>query len=155
VSKALLVPTVRSSAARSARRARRRLPATWCLCALATAGCATAVGLQKDGTYVLERTEQSLDCQRLANSVWGRLQVLRSLPDRARAERQAVAPTAVAAWGRLFGGSSKGLPSLEEYDRERAHVRALHRVMLDKGCTPIDIERELALADSAIAEYRQ
>jgi hypothetical protein len=125
------------------------------VCALTVGGCSTTVGLQRDGNYILERGEQSMDCQRLSNSVWGRIQVLKSLPAKARAEREATAPTAVLAWGRLFGGSGKGLPSLQDYDRERAHIRALHRQMLDKGCPPVDIERELAAADAAIAEYRQ
>ena len=58
------------------------------------------------------------------------------------------------AVGRWFGGSTKGLASLEEYDRERAHVRSLHRTFIGKGCPPLDIESELAATDAAIAEYR-
>ena len=123
--------------------------------ALACAGCSTSVGLQNDGTYLLDKGEQSLDCQRLANTIWGRLQVLKSLPDRAKNERAAAAPTAIQAVGRLFGGSSKAVPSLQEYDRERAHVRSLHKILLDKGCPPLDIERELAATDAAIAEQRK
>lgn len=150
------MPAVRSSHADLARCSLgAALRAASCLCALAAAGCATAVGLQKDGSYILERGEQNMDCQRLSNSVWGRLQVIKALPTKARAEWEATAPTAAVAWGKLFGGSSKVLPSLQEYDKERAHVRALHRIMLDKGCPPVDIERELAIADSAIAEYRK
>ena len=133
---------------------RAALRAGLCALALASAGCSTSVGLQKDGTYILERTEETMDCQRLANSIWGRLQVLKSLPDKARNERAAAAPTAFEAVGRMFGGASKVLPSLKEYDRERAHVRSLHRILLDKGCPPLDIERELAATDAAIAEYR-
>ena len=128
--------------------------ASLCGLALGLAGCSTSAGLQKDGTYVLERTEESMDCHRLANSIWGRLQVLKSLPDKAKNERAAVAPTAFEAVGRMFGGASKVLPSLKEYDRERAHVRSLHRILLDKGCPPLDIERELAATDAAIAEHR-
>jgi len=130
------------------------LRAALCVMALASAGCSASVGLQKDGTYILERTEETMDCPRLANGIWGRLQVLRSLPDKAKAERAAAAPTALEAVGRMFGGASKVLPSLKEYDRERAHVRSLHRVLLDRGCPPLDIERELAATDAAIAEYR-
>ncbi len=149
------MPIVRPSGVGIARRSQRAaVRAVACACALAAAGCATAVGLQKDGSYILENTEQTMDCQRLANSVWGRVQVLKSLPAKTKAERAAAAPTAVVAWGRLFGGSGKTVPSLQEYDRERAHIRSLHRTMLDKGCPPVDIERELANADSAIAEYR-
>jgi hypothetical protein len=123
-------------------------------CTLA-AGCASAsIGLQKDGTYTLENSEQTLDCGRLSNNIWGRLQVLKSLPAKAKAEREAVAPTAVQAFGRWFGGSAKGLASLAEYDRERAHVRSLHRTLIGKGCPPLDIESELAATDAAIAEYR-
>jgi len=95
-----------------------------------------------------------MDCQRLSNSIWGRLQVLKAIPAKAKAEQETVAPTAVQAVGRWFGGSTKGLNSLAEYDRERAHVRSLHRVLLGKGCPPLDIESELAATDAAIAEYR-
>jgi hypothetical protein len=123
-------------------------------CALAAGCSSTTVGLQKDGTYILDNDELSLDCQRLSNSLWGRLQVLKSLPDRAKAEREAAAPTAVQAVGRWFGGSTRGLASLAEYDRERAHVRSLHRTLLGKGCPPLDIERELAATDAAISQYR-
>ena len=133
---------------------RATLHAGLCAMALATAGCSTSVGLQKDGTYVLDKGEQTLDCQRLANAIWGRLQVLKSIPERARSERAAAAPTAFQAVGRMFG-SSAVLPSLQEYDRERAHVRSLHRILLDKGCPPLDIERELAATDAAIAEHRR
>lgn len=136
------------------RQQRARLGAMLLGCALA-AGCSGAsVGLQKDGTYLLDTSEQSLDCQRLSNSVWGRLQVLRSLPDRARVERDATAPTAVQAVGRWFGSSGKSPVALAEYDRERAHLRSLHRTLISKGCPPVDIERELAATDAAIAEYR-
>ena len=113
-----------------------------------------SIGLQKDGTYNLESSEQTMDCNRLSNSIWGRLQVLKALPAKAKAEREAAAPTALQAVGRWFGGSTKGLASLEEYDRERAHVRSLHRTLIGKGCPPLDIERELAATDADIAQYR-
>lgn len=96
-----------------------------------------------------------MDCSRLSNSIWGRLQVLKSLPAKAKAEREAAAPTAMQAFGRWFGGSTKGLASLAEYDRERAHVRSLHRTLIGKGCPPLDIERELAATDADISEYRK
>ena len=56
--------------------------------------------------------------------------------------------------GRWFGGSNNGLASLEEYDRERAHVRSLHRLLIGKGCPPLDIERELAATDAEISQHR-
>jgi hypothetical protein len=121
----------------------------------AAAGCASAsIGLQKDGTYNLESSEQAMDCTRLSNGIWGRLQVLKALPAKAKAEREAVAPTAVQAFSRWFGGSNNGLASLEEYDRERAHIRSLHGVLIAKGCPPLDIERELAATDAEISQYR-
>ena len=95
-----------------------------------------------------------MDCQRLANSTWGRLQILRALPDRMKAERAATAATFVQVVGRMLGGSSKGLESLKQYDRERAHVRSLHQLMLEKGCSPIDVEQEIAITDAAVAPYR-
>jgi hypothetical protein len=119
------------------------------------AGCASpSIGLQKDGTYTLDSSEQTLDCNRLSNNIWGRLQVLKSLPAKAKAEREAAAPTAVQAFGRWFGGSTKGLASLADYDSERAHIRSLHRMLIGKGCPPLDIESELAATDALIAEYR-
>ena len=133
---------------------RARLPVALLACTL-VAGCSTAtIGLQKDGTYNLDSSEQALDCTRLSNNIWGRLQVLKSLPGKARTERASAAPTAAQAFGRWFGSSTKGLASLEEYDRERAHVRSLHRALIAKGCPPLDIERELAATDAEIAEYR-
>ena len=124
------------------------------VCAMA-AGCTSAsIGLQKDGTYNLESSEQAMDCNRLSNSIWGRLQVLKALPVKAKAEHEAAAPTAVQAFSRWFGSSNGGLASLVEYDRERAHIRSLHRVLIGKGCPPLDIERELAATDADIAQYR-
>ena len=95
-----------------------------------------------------------MDCQRLSNSIWGRLQVLKSLPDQAKAERAAAAPTAVQADRALVRRLDQGARTSKEYDRERAHVRSLHRTLIGKGCPPLDIERELAATDAAIAEYR-
>jgi len=149
------MPVARLPHAGSRRRPwRSALPAVLLGCALAGGCSTTTIGLQKDGSYILDDNEQTLDCQRLSNSLWGRLQVLKSLPDRARAEREAAAPTAVQAVGRWFGASNKGLETLKEYDSERAHVRSLHRVLMSKGCPPLDIERELAATDAAIAPYR-
>ena len=125
------------------------------LACVAVAGCVSAsIGLQKDGTYNLEASEQGMDCTRLSNGIWGRLQVLKALPAKAKAEQDTAAPTAVQAFSRWFGGSNKGLASLEEYDRERAHVRSLHGVLIAKGCPPLDIERELAATDAEISQYR-
>ena len=151
------MPPVRASGPGIARRFRRKaLPLLSCtLVLLAAAGCATKVGLQGDGSYILDRGEQSMDCQRLSNSIWGRLQVLKSMPDKIKAEREAAAPTAFQAFGRMFGTSTQGLVNLKEYDRERAHVRSLHRQLIDKGCAPVDVEREVANTDEAVAPYRK
>jgi hypothetical protein len=138
------------------RTVRTKLTILACALTLCAGGCASSsVGLQKDGNYLLETDERAMDCQRLHNSIWGRLQVMKALPDRMRAERAKEPPTAALAFGRLFGVKSKGLATLAEYDREHAHVRALHRAALDRGCPPIDVERELASTDAVIAEYRK
>jgi hypothetical protein len=122
--------------------------------ALCVGGCASSVGLQKDGSYVLEASEQQMDCQRLSNGIWGRLQIMKALPERARSERAEAAATASALFGRMFS-PNKGLQALIDYDRERAHVRSLHQTSTSKGCPPIDVERELAATDAAIGEYRK
>lgn len=150
------MPLVRASEPGIARCLRRKaLPVSWCALVLLAAGCATKVGLQSDGSYILDRAEQGMDCQRLSNSIWGRLQVLKSLPDKIQKEREAAAPTAFQALGRMFGGSSQGLANLKEYDRERAHVRSLHRQLIERGCPPVDVEREIAATDANVAPYRK
>ena len=126
-----------------------------CALLLLAAGCAAKVGLQSDGSYILDHGELGLDCQRMSNNIWGRLQVLKSMPDKIRAERAAAAPTAFQAIGRMFGTSSQGLQNLKEYDRERAHVRSLHRQLIERGCAPVDVEREIAGTDVLVAEFRK
>lgn len=126
------------------------------VCLAVLAGCASSsFGLQKDGSYILDSSEQNLDCDKLYKNIWGRVQIIKGLPDKARAEQQKSPPTALQAFGRIFGGADKGLVAFEEYDRERAHVYALHRAMLSKKCVPLDLDAELALTDIAMAELRK
>ena len=66
------------------------------------------LGLQKDGTYILEANEQSLDCDRLYKAIWGRVQNMKTMPAKAKAELDQAPPTAFLALGRIFGGQSKG-----------------------------------------------
>jgi len=121
--------------------------------ALALAGCAASIGLREDGSYALTTNELDMDCPRLRNSILGRLDILKSLPAAARAERENAAPTAAAAFGRLFGGNG-GIAAFATYERERAHVRALHRALIDKGCPPLNVERELVAIDAAMTAAR-
>ena len=118
-------------------------------------GCASArVGFQTDGTYVLERGEQSADCQVLHKNIWGRIQILKGLPAKAAAEQQTAPPTASSFFGRLFGGPNKGLAAVQEYDRERAHTRALQRTMVEKKCIAVPLDSELADVDAEMAKIR-
>jgi hypothetical protein len=118
-------------------------------------GCAAvSVGLQTDGRYVLERNEQSADCQSLHKNIWGRIQILKGLPEKARAEQQTAPPTASSLFGRWFGGPNKGLAAIQQYDRERAHVNALQRTMIDKKCVAVPLDTELVEADAEIARIR-
>lgn len=120
-------------------------------------GCATSgAGIQKDGTFVLESHERSLDCQGLYKSIWGRVQLMQGLPARAKSEQQNVAPTLSIAIGRIFGGGSGAKPNaVAEYDRERAHVEALHRTMVERKCITIDLEREIGPIAAEMAAYRK
>jgi hypothetical protein len=120
------------------------------------AGCASVrVGFQSDGTYILEGSERDADCARLYKNIWGRIDVIKGLPARARLEQEKAAPTASSLFGRLFGGPNKGLASVEEYNRERAHVVALQRAMTEKKCLEVDVVGELAPADAEMARLRQ
>jgi len=124
--------------------------------ALCLASCASvSVGFQSDGSYLLERSEQNADCSALHKSIWGRIEVLKGLPARARVEQDNAPPTASSFFGRWFGGPNKGLASVAEYNRERAHVVALRQTMVEKKCIEVDISAELAQADAEIARLRQ
>lgn len=119
-------------------------------------GCASvSVGLQTDGTYVLERGEQSADCHALHKNIWGRIQILKGIPARAKAERETAPPTASSLFGRWFGGPNRGLVAVEEYNRERAHVNSLQRTMVEKKCLAVDLEGELREVHAEMASIRQ
>lgn len=119
-------------------------------------GCAAAkVGLQGDGSYVLERSEQSADCQALYRNIWGHIQILKGLPAKAKVEQATPPPTASSLFGRLFSGPSKGLDAVAEYNRERAHAFAVQRTMGEKKCVAVDLDRELAEVDLEMAQIRK
>ena len=63
-----------------------------------------SLGLQNDGTYILENNEKSLDCDRLYKAIWGRVQSMKTMPARAKVEQEQLPPTAFLAIGRIFGG---------------------------------------------------
>jgi hypothetical protein len=122
---------------------------------LALAGCAgSIVGLQSDGTYVLEKNEHTLSCDAMARNLAERVELLKLLPERARAERMEAPQTAVSLITRWMSSGKKGLAAIEQYDRERAHAYALQRVMHEKQCPPADLDRDLAEADAQIAGIR-
>ena len=130
-----------------------------CIVLLATApqlvGCMSSLGLQSDGTYVLDRYEQTASCDALYKDLWGRIQLLKGLPSKAMAEQAAPPPTASLLFGRWFGGAAKGLKAVEEYDRERAHVYAVERLMREKKCVAVDVDRELAEINAEMARIRR
>jgi hypothetical protein len=115
------------------------------LVAIATASaCASPdVGYQEDGHYVLEPRELAMDCNQLSKDLLSRLQTGNE------------PPTLALAWGRWFGADNKGLAHLDEYERARAHMKALHGWMVTKGCRPaFDVDRELAPIDAEIARFK-
>jgi hypothetical protein len=117
--------------------------------------CASArIGFQSDGSYVLERGEQSADCQALHKNIMARIQVVKGMPARAMAEQASAPPTASSFFGRWFGGPNKGLDAVQEYNRERAHVYALQRTMVEKKCLAVDVDGELAQTSSEMARFR-
>jgi hypothetical protein len=126
------------------------------LAAMPLAGCmGGTLGLQTDGSYLLESDEQQGSCDSLAKSLWGRIQLIKTLPASAKTEQAAPPPTASSAIGRWLGGSHKGLKAVEDYDRELAHAHALQRTMRSKGCPSIDVDREIAQAAAEMARIRE
>lgn len=118
-------------------------------------GCASAiVGLQTDGSYILEKTEHTQSCDAMSRSFAERVQILKLLPDRAKAEREDAPQTAVSMLNRWMSGGNKGVAAIDQYDRERAHAHALQRVMHEKKCPQVDLDRELAEADAQVAAIR-
>jgi len=118
-------------------------------------GCVSALGLQSDGSYLLERHEEQASCDVLYKDIWGRIQLIKGLPAKAMAEQAAPPPTASQLFGRFFGAADKGLKAVEDYDRERAHTYALQRVMREKKCVNVDVDLELAEVISQMARIRQ
>jgi hypothetical protein len=121
-------------------------------------GCGTvgaSLGMQPDGSYRLETSEEQASCDVLYKSIWGHIQVIKGLPAKAMTEQATPAPTAFSLFGRWFDGSSKGLKAVEEYDRERAHTFALQRMMREKKCVNVDLDMELAEANSEMARIRR
>jgi hypothetical protein len=131
-----------------------RMMVIWGVLGLAACG-SSLVGLQSDGTYVLERGEQSSGCDALHKNFKDRLEVLKALPEKAKAEREAAPATALSMFGRLFSGPNKGLAAIQEYDRERAHAHALQRTMHERKCLAVDLDRELAEADAEVTKIRR
>jgi hypothetical protein len=125
------------------------------LAAMPLAGCVGPLGLQTDGSYLLERDEEQASCDALSKSLWGRIQLINSLPAKAKAEQAAPPPTASSALGRWLGGTHKGLKAMADYDRELAHAYALQRTLRAKRCPNIDVDREIAQAAAEMASIRQ
>lgn len=119
------------------------------------AGCIGSLGLQSDGTYLLERHEEQAACDTLYKSLWGRIQLIKGLPAKAMAEQAAPPSTASSLFGRWLGGTSKGLKAVADFDRERAHAYALQRTMREKKCVNVDVDLEIAQAAAEIARIRQ
>ena len=122
---------------------------------LALGGCASAiVGLQTDGTYILEKTEHTQSCDAMSRNFAERVEILKLLPGKAKAERDEAPQTAVSMINRWMSGGNKGIAAIEQYNRERAHAHALQRTMHEKKCPRVDLDRELAEADAQIAAIR-
>jgi len=119
------------------------------------AGCMGSLGMQSDGSYLLERHEQNATCDVLYKEIWGRIQLIKGLPAKAMAEQSASPPTASLLFGRWFGGSEKGLKAVEDYDRERAHTYALQRAMREKKCVNVDVDLELAEVTAEMSRIRR
>jgi hypothetical protein len=117
----------------------------------------SSLGLQTDGSYLLERHEAQSSCDALYKAIWGRIQLIKGLPAKAKAERAEPPPTASLAFGRLFGGSgsTKGLKTVQEYDRELAHAHALQRAMREKNCIHVDLDLELREVNAEMDEIRK
>ena len=142
-------------AARAVVKSVRTLHCLIALLAVSHSGCASAkVGFQADGRYILERNEAAADCQALHKNIWGRIQIIKGLPEKARAEQQQAPPTAFSLFGRWFGGPTRGLDAVAQYDRERAHAYALRRTMIEKKCIEVDLDAELAEVSVEMARIR-
>src|SRR5262245_42902769 len=73
------------------------------LVAAALGACMSSLGLQTDGNYLLERYEEQASCDALYKNIWGRIELIKGIPAKARTEEAAPAPTASLLFGRWFG----------------------------------------------------
>jgi hypothetical protein len=117
--------------------------------------CMASLGLQTDGNYLLERHEEQASCDALYKNLWGRIELIKGIPAKAKAEEAAPPPTASLLFGRWFGGPDKGLKAVEEYERERAHTFALQRLMREKKCVAVDVDLELREVNAEMAKIRR
>jgi hypothetical protein len=117
-----------------------------CALALALAGCSSLqdmaglqrTGYQNDGSYILSSQEQGLGCRALQERSLGLQDQMRALSVRALEQMQQVPNTVAAAWGRLIGSPTEGVPAIAEYNEARAEEAALNATITQKGCAPAE-----------------
>lgn len=97
---------------------------------------------QPDGRYVLTAREQKLTCEKLAGTVYIKLEVLKDYDARSQ-------PSAAALMGQsighaALGSSAYGSQPDVDHRRQRARTVALNDQLKAKGCKAFDIDAELA-----------
>ncbi len=102
------------------------------------------------GRYVLTARERALDCKQTTGAI---LVTIARVKDRARSEPVSSTSTSMKnAISPLFGGSdSTGTEA--EAARERAKIAAYNHHLSQKGCTPVDVEAEMAKPLDTMVRY--
>lgn len=91
-----------------------------------------------DGVYKPSENEKALDCKRLLGSM--KVMISR-LKDSQNRPQPSIASVAGQKIGEAVG--KKSIDMTVEEKRERARLVAYNRLLTDKQCQPLDIEREL------------
>lgn len=105
-------------------------------------GCASVYGLngveraghQSDGTYIVTVEEEGLACRQIRERLDALDSEIAAFPERAAQEEKSRPRTLGAAFGRMFGGPSGGLKSVENHKKATAQRKGLADLYARKDC---------------------
>ena len=122
------------------------------LAGLIAAGCsrqerapeARVTGFQPDGSYILNESERTYTCSRMAGTLNLHLADMKTHAARQRDTRQGIPRTVVSLLRRAAPVvERRQTEHMQRYQRDYAIVVALNKAMKEKGCTPIDVRSEV------------
>lgn len=100
------------------------------------------IGSMEGGSYKLSETEKALDCRKITGSM--QITISRLKDQAERPPPSSLSTTMKGTLAPLFGGSTFNADPQSEVARDRAKLQAYNQALREKGCTPMDVDAELA-----------